>query len=385
MPPASTSWRCFGVAGEPPISLFKGRIAAGAADAIAHVLASGQLATGPRVHEFETRLGERIGNPHCVATSDRAGALTLALRLCGVTPGDEVLLSPLTCLSTTMPIANLQARPVWCDIDPNTGMLDPQALKNQRSRRAKAIIHYHWAGDVGPLAALQAAANLLDLPLIEEASGAFAASFRGRALGATGSDFCVYSFYAVSHLAAGEGGALFCGAAASAQSARQLRRFNIHQASFRLPGGDLNPDSDIQQPGYSCAMSDLTAGLALAQLREVDDTLARHRANAAWLDAALANVPGITRLQRDPEAQSAHWVYALRASGRASLINKLHRHGIAAQRLHLRNDRYSCFADPGQPLPGVEAFDADNLCIPCGWWLSPEDLTRIARCIAAGW
>ena len=373
------------MAGESPIPLFKGRIAAGAADAMAHVLASGQLATGPRVREFETRLGERIGNPHCVATSDRAGALTLALRLCGVTPGDEVLLSPLTCLSTTMPIANLQARPVWCDIDPNTGMLDPQALKNQRSQRAKAIIHYHWAGDVGPLAALQAAANSLGLPLIEEASGAFAASFRGRALGATGSDFCIYSFYAVSHLSAGEGGALFCGAAASAQSARQLRRFNIHQASFRLAGGDLNPDSDIQQPGYSCAMSDLTAGLALAQLSEVDDTLARHRANAAWLDAALANVPGITRLQRDPEAQSAHWVYALRASGRAGLIEKLHRHGIGAQRLHLRNDHYTCFADSGQPLPGVEAFDADNLCIPCGWWLSPEDLTRIARCIAAGW
>jgi hypothetical protein len=81
---------CSAVAGEPFIPLFKGRIAPGAAAALAETLSSGQLATGPKVKAFEDKLGQFVGNPHCVATSDRAGALTIALRLCGVTPGDDV-------------------------------------------------------------------------------------------------------------------------------------------------------------------------------------------------------------------------------------------------------------------------------------------------------
>lgn len=371
------------MAGEPPIPLFKGRVAAGAATAIQEVLASGQLATGPRVAAFEAALGQFVGNPAVVATSDRAGALTLALRLCDVQPGDEVMLSPLACLATTMPIANLHARPRWCDVDPATGMLDPARLAARCTPRTKAIVHYHWGGDVGPLRELQAAARSLGLPLIEDASGAFGAELEGRKLGATGSDFTVYSFYAVSPLAAGDGGALFCRDAGAAARARELRRFGIHQASFRLPGGDLNPASDIPEAGYSFAMTDLTAALALSQLDEVADTLAQHRANGLALDAALAEVPGLVRLDRAPDARSAFWVYAFRATRRASLITALHAAGIGAQRLHLRNDRYRCFADSGAELPGVAVFDAENLCIPCGWWVDARSRERIINTLSA--
>jgi len=371
------------VAGEPPIPLFKGRIAAGAAAALAEALASGQLATGPRVAAFEAALGQFVGNPQVVATSDRAGALTLALRLCGVQPGDEVMLSPLACLATTMPIANLHARPRWCDVDPATGMLDPDQLAARCTPRTRAIVHYHWGGDVGPLRELQAAARALGLPLIEDASGAFGAELGGQKLGATGSDFTVYSFYAVSPLAAADGGALFCRDAKAASRARELRRFGIHQASFRLPGGDLNPASDIPDAGYSFAMTDLTAALAMAQLDDAADTLARHRANGLALDAALAGIPGLTRLWRAPDTRSAFWVYAFRATHRASLIAALHAAGIGAQRLHVRNDRYRCFADSVADLPGVSAFDAENLCIPCGWWVDASGRERILGVLSA--
>lgn len=372
------------MAGEP-IPLFKSYVAPAAGATLAAALAEGPLASGPAVAEFEAALARRLGTPHVVATGDRAGALTLALRRCGVGPGSEVLVSPLSCLATTMPIAALHAEPVWCDVDPATGMLDPAEIARRRSARTRAVVHYLWGGDVGPLAELQAAADAAGLPLIEDASAAFGARYRGRAIGATGSAFTVLSFYAVNPLNTVEGGALCCAREEDATQARWLRRFGIHQPSFRTATGDLNPASDIPHAGYSAAMSNVTARLGLCQLAAVEPVLAAHRANGAFLDAELAALPGVTRLRRGPEEDSAFWVYALRVRRRAALLARLHAAGIGAQRLHLRNDRYSCFKPAPWPLPGVDAFDEDNLALPCGWWVDDEARARIVSCVRRGW
>ena len=371
------------VAGNPSIPLFKGRIADGAAQAMAATLGSGHLATGPRVREFENALGKFIGNARCVATVDRAAAMTLALRLCGVGAGDEVLLSPLACLATTMPIANLGALPRWCDVDPDTGMLDPGSVVQRVSRRCKAIIHYLWGGDVGPLPALQQLADSLGLPLVVDASGGLGARMGETLVGATSARFTVFSFYAVAHLAAGDGGLLACALEDDAETARALRRFGIQQATFRKPDGDLNPLSDIPVAGYSFAMTDLTASLALAQLPLLPDTLERHRRNAARLDALAAELPALQRLSRAPDAVSAAWVYAVRAGRRDHAIACLHAAGVGCQRLHVRNDAYSCFAGTRLDLPGVDAFDAANLALPCGWWLDEAELLHLETCLRA--
>ena len=366
------------MAGET-IPLFKSFVAPDAGATLAAALTSGgPLASGPA-------LGAWLGRAHVVAIGDRAGALTLALRRCGVGPGTEVLVSPLSCLATTMPIAALHAEIVWCDIDPQTGMIDPAEIARRRTARTRAIVHYHWGGDVGPLAAIQAAASAAGLPLIEDAAAAFGARHRERPLGNAGSAFTVLSFYAVNPLNTVEGGALCCATETDATEARWLRRFGIHQPSFRTAAGDLNPASDIPQTGYSCAMTSLTALLGLCQLRAVAPVIARHQTNGLALDAACADMPGLVRLRRAPQEQSAFWVYAVRARRRDALLARLHEAGIAAQRLHLRNDRYSCFKPAPWSLPGVDAFDADNLALPCGWWVGDSERDRILACVRRGW
>jgi perosamine synthetase len=379
-----SSRRC-AVAGEPPIPLFRSFVADAAPDTLATALRTGPLASGPAVAEFEAALGRYLGDAHCVATSDRAGALTLALRACGVGPGTEVLVSPLSCLATTMPIANLHARPVWCDVDPATGMIDPSEIERRRGPHTRAIVHYHWGGDVGPLGGIRAAADAAGLPLIEDASAAFGAEYQGRRLGHAGRHWTVLSFYAVNPLNTVEGGALCCPSPDAAESARWQRRFGIHQPDFRLANGDLNPDSDIPITGYSFAMTNLTATLGLCQLREVAALVARHQENGRHFDAALRAVRGLTLLERRPGETSAYWVYALRATRREQLIARLHAHGIGAQRLHLRNDHYSCFERAAWPLPGADAFDRDNLALPCGWWLGPRERERILECVSGDW
>lgn len=369
------------------IPLFKVRMPSSAGAALATTLASGYIAHGAKVEAFEGKLAAYTGNPRVCAMSEVSGALTLALFLAGVRPKDEVIVSPMVCLATSMPIANLFARPLWCDVDAATGMLDPERIAELVTPRTRAILGYHWSGDVADLEALQAAARAHGLALIEDASEAFGAEYRGEKLGHQGGDYCIYSFAAVRQITTGEGAALFCASPEQYEQARRLRRYGIHQPSFRLPSGDLNPESDIAVPGFNFCMNNIAATIGLAQFSQAEDIVARQRANGRFYDSALAGIAGLKLLQRRTDAVSGYWTYSLRAERRADLMRKLHQNGIGCQRLHLRNDRYTCFADARRDdaLPGVDLFDRENLSIPCGWWLSPEERECIVACIRAGW
>jgi perosamine synthetase len=369
------------------IPLFKVHMPAGAPAALNATLESGYLAHGAQVEDFERRLADYSGNPRVCAMSEVSGALTLALFMAGVRPEDEVIVSPMVCLATSMPIANLFARPVWCDVDPATGMLDPARIADLVTPRTRAILACHWSGDVADLQALQEGARTHGVKLIEDASEAFGAEYRGARLGNHGSDFCVYSFSAVRQITSGDGAALFCGSPDDHEQARRLRRYGIHQPSFRLADGDLNPASDIPLPGYNFCMNNIAATIGLAQFAHVEDIVARQRANGRYFDAALAGVTGIKLLERRQDAVSGYWTYSLRAERRADLARKLAANGIGCQRLHLRNDHYSAFAQDRRDgnLSGVDVFDRENLSIPCGWWVTQEQRERVSSCIRAGW
>jgi dTDP-4-amino-4,6-dideoxygalactose transaminase len=349
-------------------------------------LASGHIAAGADVALFEEAVGAFTGNPRIVAIGDISAALTLALYAAGVTPGDEVVVSPMSCLATAMPIANLFARPVWCDVDPATGMPTVAMLRARITARTRALVLYHWSGDVGDVEGVAALAHEHGLPLIEDASEAFGAEAGGKRLGSHGVDFTAYSFGPVRHISCGEGAALCLGPGAAADRIRRLRRYGIDGASFRLANGDLNPASDIAEAGFHFGLGNLAASIGLAQWHWAERNVHAHRDNGRFYDSALWNLPGIRLLARRADANSAYWAYALRAERRDALIAKLHAAGVGAQRLHLRLDRYTCFAGSvSQELPGVDIFDAENLAIPCGWWVSRAERERIAGLMRSGW
>ncbi len=366
------------------IPLFKVFMPESAHAALKPVLESGRLATGPQVSAFETRFAAWLGNPDVAALNDASGALTLALYQAGVRPGDEVIVSPLACSATLMPIANLFARPVWCDIDPLTGMIETGRIDGLVSEKTRAILVYHWSGDVADIAAIVAVAKKHGIKVIEDASAAFGAEYNGRRLGGE-SDFTVYSFYATKHISCGEGAALLAKNADDVEAARRLRRFGIDCSSFRLPNGDLNPRFDIPVAGFNFPMNEIAAILGAEGLRHADRIVAQHRANGSFYETALAGIPGVRLLKRHKGSVSGYWTYSLLAERRDDLVRKLVSCGIGAQRLHLRNDAYSCFGGARQNLPGVDVFDALNISIPCGWWVGAEERERVAEAILSGW
>ena len=352
--------------------------------ALKPVLESGRLATGPQVGAFESQLAEWLGHPQVAALSDASAALTLALYQAGVRPGDEVITSPLACSATLMPIANLFAHPVWCDIDPLTGMIDACKIDSLVSGKTRAILICHWSGDVADMDAIAAVAKKYDLKLIEDASEAFGAEYKNKRLGGV-ADFTVYSFYATKHINCGEGAALLAKNKNDAKVLHRLRRFGIDYALLRLPNGSLNPHFDIPVAGFNFPMNEIAATLGIEGFCHADRIVAQHRANGNFYEATLADIPGVRLLKRCKDSVSGYWTYALLAERRDDLMNKLISRSIGTQRLHLRNDAYSCFGGMRQNLPGVDEFDALNISIPCGWWVSAEDRDQVVKCIREGW
>jgi perosamine synthetase len=367
------------------IPLLKVRIPETTSEALKPVFASGYLADGAQVRQFEDLLRDYVSNPNVTAVSDISGAITLALFMAGVRPGDEVITSPMSCTATTLPIANLFARPVWCDVEPLTGMLDASRIPELITPRTKAVLFYHWAGDVPDIDAINGIAHAHGLKTIDDAADGLGAEYKGRRLGNNGTDFTAYSFQAVKHITTGEGAALFFASAEDAEHAQWLKRYGIHRPSFKLPDGDLNPDSDIPVAGYNFYMNNIAATIGIEQFKQVDALVACYRENGRFYDEALKGIPGVRLLQRRWDSVSAFWTYTLLVEQRSNLIKKLKEYGIASQRLHIRNDIYSCFGKERHELPGVDEFDQHTLSIPCGWWVTPEDRQNIVNCVGAGW
>ncbi len=366
------------------IPLFKVHTPRAAHAALKPVLESGRLACGPQVAEFERRFAQWIGAPAALALSDASAALALALYAAGVRPGNEVLTPALACSATVMPVAALFARPVWYDVDPATGMPNEQHLAAALTPKTCAVLLYHWSGDVAAVAAASDFCRRHHLKLVEDASEALGARLRGNYLGGV-ADFTVFSFYPTKPLNTGEGAALLAADSTALQQARRLRRFGFEPAGLRLPNGDLNPQLDIPVAGFNVPMNELAATLGLAALGDIDGIAALHRANGLYYETALAGTAGVRLLKRDAQAESAYWTYSLLAERRDDLVAKLTSHGIGAQRLHLRNDGFSCFGGVRAALPGTAEFDACNLSIPCGWWVDEGARERIVQCIRDGW
>jgi perosamine synthetase len=345
---------------------------------IAQVFASGRIASGPNVAEFQRMLGEYLGNPSIATAGDVSTALSISLFQAGVKPGDDVLMSPLVCLSTSSPVRTLFANIRWCDVDPETGNLDASDIPRRVTSRTKAIVVYHWAGNPADLEPIHSAAKAHGLAVIEDAGEALGAEYRGRKIGATGSDYTVFSFYANRHLTTIDGAAISCGTQVDSERVRSLTRYGIDQTSFRREDGEINPESDIAVAGWNSHLNHVAATIGVAQMKHVSDIVTRHQQNGLYFDGRFGDMRGLTVLKRPARSMSSYWVYTFLAERRDSLLKRLRSRGIHASKVHIRNDWYSGFGVRENDLPGVDHFSDRYLSIPCGWWVTEEDRIQIA-------
>jgi len=236
--------------------------------AVGAVLRSDWLTTGPAVDAFEDAFAERVGAGHAVALSSGTAALHAAMRALGIGPGDEVIVPALTFAASANCAVYEGARPVFCDIEPGSLVIDPAAATRLISPRTRAIIAVDYAGQPADYGALRALADAHGLALVADGCHALGARLDGVPVGAL-ADITAFSLHPVKHISAGEGGVATTADAALAAHMRRFRNHGIDSdARAREQAGAW--DYDMVELGYNYRLSDIHCALAHSQLGRLD-------------------------------------------------------------------------------------------------------------------
>ena len=261
-------------------------------------------AQGRKVHLLEAEFAARHGAKHAIACSSGTAALHAACTALGVSPGDEVIVSPITDMGSIAPILYQGAVPVFADLTPRGYTLDPAAVAARVTEKTRAVVAVHLWGNACDLSALRALCDAHKLFLIEDCAQAFGCAYDGRPVGTFGHAGC-YSYNEFKHISCGDGGVVLTD---DADLAHRLR-LSTDKAYDRRPAALL------RQPAFlanNYRMTELQAAVARAQLRKLDDIVARRRRWCGALSALLAGTPGITLPEPTHGCDPSWWFYLLR-------------------------------------------------------------------------
>lgn len=344
--------------------------------ALEEVLYGGMIAEGEHVYKFEHEFAQTFSVPLAIATSSGTGALHLALLLAGVSQGDEVVTTSMTAEPTNTVIMQCGATPVFADVDPETGNLDPVSVESLVSPRTRAIVVVHYAGFPANLAALRRIADQNGVALIEDAAHSLGARYAGKGIGTIG-DYSIFSLQAIKHMTTVDGGILTMRELNRAAEARKLRWFGMAKGVPRT-------EVDIERIGFKYNMSNVSAVIGLAQLQTIESRISRHIDNGRFFDNSISAIPGLAVTRIDPECQPSYWLYTVLSEDSEAVERCLAGVGVSASKLHRPNHYHSVFAPMRRPMPGLDTYYRRLTHIPCGWWVTDEDRERIVDALRKG-
>ncbi|WP_167852202.1 DegT/DnrJ/EryC1/StrS family aminotransferase [Hymenobacter elongatus] len=354
-----------------------------AAQRVQAVLHSTFLSEGKLVKEFETRLSAELGMLHPAALNSGTSALHLALEVAGVGPGDEVILAPQTFIASAIVVVQVGARPVFADVQYETGNIDPADIEHRITARTKAIMAVHWGGYPCDLDEIHAVARRHGLVVIEDAAHAPGATYKGRPIGSI-SDFTCFSFQAIKHLTTGDGGALCARTPEQAQHVFRRRWFGIDRANS--PVSEIGErEYDLTDVGYKYHLSDYAAALGLANLQGFQERMSRRRALVRQYEAGLRQVPGLHLFEHQADRESAHWLFGLHVENRLQFIRALKAKGVAASVVHDGIDNNTLFGGKRPDLVNQRRFDETQIHLPLHDDLTSEQVGYIIDLITQGW
>ena len=348
--------------------------------ALLEVLRSGRLALGPMTEEFERALGDRVGAPYVAALSSGTAGLHLGVKLAGISPGDEVVTSPLSFIASANAIVYEGGTPVFADVDPTTLNLDPTAVEAAITPRTKAILPVDLFGYPIEFDSFRQLADRHGLAIVEDACEALGATYRGRQVGSFGHP-AVFAFYPNKQVTTGEGGAI------ALQTEDEWTVVKSLANQGRSDQGDTFAHNRI---GYNYRLDELSAALGVQQLRKLDRILALREEVAMRYNALLAEVEGIRLLCPDDDVHRRSWfvyvVYIDPTVERAEVMARLAAEGVASKpylpAIHLQEVYRDRFGFGEGMFPVAEAAGAQGLALPFHTGLTAGDQERVVAALA---
>jgi len=379
-------------------------------EAVTAALGSDYLTSGPRIEEFENAFARFIGARYAVAVCNATSALHLAMRVVDAGPGDRVVTSPNTFLSSANCAAFVGATPDFSDIDPVTYNLCPDRLEEDWQDDTRAIVAVAYAGQAADMPRIAEACRSRGAVIIEDACHGTGGGFRhggtSYKLGAhPWADITTFSFHPVKALTTGEGGMLVTDNADYAERARHLRSHGV----TRNPDKFETPDSDplllsergswyyeMTELGYNYRITDLQCALGLSQMKRLEQFIARRREIVSAYNTAFASIPHLQTpitLNPDDSGEVSWHLYTTQIDferlglTRTAYMDRLREHGIGSQVLyipvHLQPYYRKKFGYGPGKCPNAENYYEKALSLPLFPQMTDDELNHVIDTVIA--
>jgi dTDP-4-amino-4,6-dideoxygalactose transaminase len=301
--------------------------------AVLDALEGDYITRGPTVDEFESQVADLVGVDHAVAVTSGTAALHLAGRAAGFGPGDEVITTPLTFVSTAHAATYAGAEPVFADIDPHRRSLDPEAVRERVTDDTEGLVPMYYGGHPPDIEELLSIADEHGLTVIWDSCHAFGGTWRGEPVGAQ-RDMAMFSFHPVKNITTAEGGMVVTDDDHLAERLRGLRSFDM----------DYSPEGHEDEPwyqvteglGYNYNFTDIQASLGLAQLERLDEFKNRRDEIIAHYNETFGDLRGIRTPPKPVESDPMYHLYAIElreefGCDRKEFVNAMHEENIGVQ------------------------------------------------------
>jgi perosamine synthetase len=346
---------------------------------VLEVLRSGRLSLGPWIERFEQEVAERVGAPYAAAVSSGTAGLHLLCRIAGLGPGDEVITSPLSFVSSANCFMLEGATPVFADVDPVTLNLDPAAVEAAITERTRAIVAVDMFGFPCDLDPLRAVAERHGLTVIEDACESLGAEYRGAPLGSHGPS-AVFAFYPNKQMATGEGGVV---TTHSEDVWRELSSLRNQGRSYDGEGGWFHH----VRLGLNYRWTDVQAAIGLGQLEKLDRILELRSGAAERYRELLDGVDGVEPPAPDDEQRRRSWfVYVVKldpAVDRDAVMNALRAAGVATAEyvpcIHLQPYMRERYGFTEGLCPVAEGTARRTMALPFFTQIAPGDQERVVE------
>lgn len=363
-------------------------------DAVVETLQSDFLTQGPKIPEFEAAVAGASEAAHCVAANSATSALHVACRALGLGPGDLMWTSPITFVASANVGHLCGAEVDFVDIDPETFNMSPAALADKlthakaEGRLPKIIMPVHMCGQSADMSAIGALAREFGVSVVEDASHAIGGRFGNRSVGACEhSDIAVFSFHPVKIVTTAEGGAA---TTQNADLAERMQLFRSHGVTRNeaLYQGESDGAWYYQQIelGLNYRMTDLQAALGVAQMRRLEEYVARRNALAERYDSLLRDLP-VDLPGRMDTAYSAFHLYVIRvdAGRRREVFDHLRANGVGANVHYIpvhTQPYWKRFGFADGQFPAAEDYYARAISIPLYPAMTEADQDTVVRVLA---
>jgi perosamine synthetase len=353
-------------------------------EAVRDVLASGWIAgQGPRGELLEQRFTELAAGAHAVAVSNCTAGLHLSLLALGVGADDEVLVADYTYPATGHAVLFTGAKPVFVDVRPDTGTIDPDAAEAALTSRTRGIVAVDVFGQCADYEPLRALCRRHGVFLLEDAAAAVGATYQGSPAGSLG-DVACFSLHARKGVTSGEGGVVVSDDAEIADTVRKLSCFGVVSAFERKRSHDLAVPS-FELLGYNYKLSDIQAAIALVQLGRLNELLKIRRSIADVYAEHLREVPGLEAPSEAADREHTWQAYVVTLDPKISrdrVAGALRSMGVEASIGTFASHLQPVYEDAAACPVSAELFER-HLAIPMHANLTEAQAERVASSLAA--